>query len=80
MTCFTGSDSFLDLILRVNNSRFRIQMPINPRLFICLISSYFWSLKKVRTTSAVIPTLLTRFGCKYPQIKAESLHIVVIIQ
>ena len=27
----------------------------------------------------VIPTLFTRFGCKYPQIKAERLHLKPIL-
>ena len=27
----------------------------------------------------VIPALLTRFGCKHPQIKAESLHLQDIV-
>ena len=41
------------------------------------LSHYFWSLKKweAHIETVVIPTPFTWFGCKYPQIKAESLHI-----
>ena len=41
------------------------------------LSNYFWSLKKggSHIKCVVIPTAFTRFGCKYSQIKAESLHL-----
>ena len=45
------------------------------------LSHYFRSLKKweAHIETVVIPTPFTWFGCKYPQIKAESLHIKHIL-
>ena len=45
------------------------------------LSNYFWSLKKgrPRIKCVVIPTPFTQFVCKYPQIKAESLHLKHIL-
>ncbi len=50
---------------------------------IIILSHYFWSLNKweAHMQTVVIPTPFTWFGCKYPQIKADSLqlkHIVVV--
>ncbi len=47
------------------------------------LSHYFWSLNKweAHMQTVVIPTPFTWFGCKYPQIKADSLqlkHILLI--
>ena len=41
------------------------------------LSHYLWSLKKweAHVETVVIPTPFTWFGCKYPQIKAESLQL-----
>ena len=45
------------------------------------LSNYFWSLKKWKAhiKCVVIPTPFTWFGCKYPQIKAQSLHLKHIL-
>ena len=45
------------------------------------LSNYFWSLKrwKAHIKCVVIPTPFTWFGCKYPQIKAQSLHLKHIL-
>ena len=45
------------------------------------LSHYLWSLKKweAHIETVVIPTPFTWFGCKYPQIKAVSLHLVCFI-
>ncbi len=50
---------------------------------IIILSHYFWYLNKweAHMQTVVIPTPFTWFGCKYPQIKADSLqlkHIVVV--
>ncbi len=44
---------------------------------IIILSHYFWSLNKweAHMQTVVIPTLFTWFGCKYPQIKADSLQL-----
>ncbi len=41
------------------------------------LSHYFWSLNKweAHMQTVVIPTPFTWFGCKYPQIKADSLQL-----
>ncbi len=44
---------------------------------IIILSHYFWSLNKweAHMQTVVIPTPFTWFGCKYPQIKADSLQL-----
>ena len=45
------------------------------------LSHYLWSLKKweAHIETVVIPIPFTWFGCKYPQIKAESLQLKHIL-
>ena len=45
------------------------------------LSHYLWSLKKweAHLEAIVIPTPFPWFGCKYRQIKAESLHMKHIL-
>ncbi len=45
------------------------------------LSHYFWSLNKweAHMQTVVIPTPFTWFGCKYPQIKADSLQLKHIL-
>ncbi len=44
---------------------------------IIILSHYFWSLNKweAHMQTVIIPTPFTWFGCKYPQIKADSLQL-----
>ncbi len=46
-----------------------------------ILSHYFWSLNKCEAhmQTVVIPTPFTWFGCKYPQIKADSLQLKHIL-
>ncbi len=48
---------------------------------IIILSHYFWSLNKweAHMQTVVIPTPFTWFGCKYPQIKADSLQLKHIL-
>ncbi len=48
---------------------------------IIILSHYFWSLNKweEHMQTVVIPTPFTWFGCKYPQIKADSLQLKHIL-
>ncbi len=48
---------------------------------IIILSHYFWSLNKweAHMQTVVITTPFTWFGCKYPQIKADSLQLKHIL-
>ncbi len=48
---------------------------------IIILSHYFWSLNKweAHMQTVVIPTPFTWFGCKYPQIKPDSLQLKHIL-
>ncbi len=48
---------------------------------IIILPHYFWSLNKweAHMQTVVIPTPFTWFGCKYPQIKADSLQLKHIL-
>ncbi len=48
---------------------------------IIILSHYFWSLNKweAHMQTVVIPTPFTWFGCKYPQIKADSLQLKHVV-
>ncbi len=48
---------------------------------IIILSHYFWSLNKweAHMQTVVIPTPFTWLGCKYPQIKADSLQLKHIL-
>ena len=50
-------------------------------ILIVSLSKYFWSLKKweAPVENVAIPTPFTWFGCKYPQIKAECLHLKQVL-
>ncbi len=50
-------------------------------IMIIILSHYFWSLNKweAHMQTVVIPTPFTWFGCKYPQIKADSLQLKHIL-
>lgn len=45
------------------------------------LPNYFWSLNKWKAHLQIvaIPTAFTWFGCKYPQIKADSLKSIVLV-
>ncbi len=48
---------------------------------IIILSHYFWSLNKweAHMQTVVIPTPFTWFGCKYSQIKADSVQLKHIL-